>query len=280
MYCGLTSMPESVRRVVSSAIGRWYRRASLRPPARTGGSGWGDASTLARGRGRAPPRRVRQQRHRRPGRLARRPPRRPAGGPGGRGRVGGSPRPPSSARPDLPGWTSTARRRRRGDEIKELARGIPGCEQFVAGIRDGLVRTVGKFTRNGTTVDGDVDVYATAADLQAQLELYRDPGIVDCLQNLFTKALQSTAPAGATVENVSVSPIAVEDVGDGPTGSGSPRRSRATARRRRSSPTSSASPSVASACRSPSPRPTPLRSRQVETTLLPIMAQRVHDAGG
>ena len=88
----------------------------------------------------------------------------------------------------------------RGDEIKELARGIPGCEQFVAGIRDGLVRERSrKFTRNGTTVDGDVDVYATAADLQAQLELYRDPGIVDCLQNLFTKALQSTAPAGPRV---------------------------------------------------------------------------------
>jgi hypothetical protein len=51
--------------------------------------------------------------------------------------------------------------------------------------------------------------------LRAQLDLYRDPAIVACLQALFTKALTVSAPAGATVGTVSVSPIAVDPSGDG-----------------------------------------------------------------
>jgi len=118
-------------------------------------------------------------------------------------------------RSDLPGWA--VRRTGAGaTEVQDLARGIPGCESLVAGLRDGRVQERSpRFSQHGTTVDSDVDVYATGAELRSQLELYRDPSIVGCLQSLFTKALESSAPAGATVESVSVSPIAVEDVGDG-----------------------------------------------------------------
>ena len=117
---------------------------------------------------------------------------------------------------DLPGWTVTPRGPSRGSEIKDLARGVPGCEPLVTGSRDGRVRArSAKFSRDGTIIDDDVDVYATAAEMQAQLELYRDPAIIGCLQELFTRTLQSTAPTGATVGAVSVSPIAVDASGDG-----------------------------------------------------------------
>lgn len=117
---------------------------------------------------------------------------------------------------DLPGWVETARPGRGEEEIKQLATGIPGCEALVAGLRDGRVHLRSpKFEQNGVTVDADVDVYATAADMQAQLELYRAPGVTTCLQNLYAPVMQQRAPAGTTVTSVSVSPIAVEDVGDG-----------------------------------------------------------------
>jgi hypothetical protein len=117
---------------------------------------------------------------------------------------------------DLPGWKMTPRGTSRGSELKDIARGVPGCEPLVTESRDGRARArSAKFARNGTVVDDDVDVYATAAEMQAQLELYRDPAIIGCLQDLFTKTLQSTAPAGATVDAVSVSPIAVDASADG-----------------------------------------------------------------
>ena len=117
---------------------------------------------------------------------------------------------------DLPGWRSSPRPPSTGAEIRDAAAGIPACATFAAGIRDGSARArSAKFTRRGTTVDGDVDVYATPAELQAQLDLYRDPAIVACLQTLYTKALTASAPAGATVGTVSVSPIAVDPSGDG-----------------------------------------------------------------
>jgi hypothetical protein len=117
---------------------------------------------------------------------------------------------------DLPGSEPTARTRSGGTEIEELARGIPQCATLAEGLRDGRVRVRSpRLTRLGTTIDADVDVYATEADAQAQLELYRDPGVIGCFEHLSTKAMRSTAPAGSTVQSVSVSPIAVEDVGDG-----------------------------------------------------------------
>lgn len=182
---------------------------------------------------------------------------------------------------DLPGWTVAARPPSKGSEIKDAARSIPACATFVAGLHDGRVAARSKkLTKDGTTVTGDADVYATAADLQAQLDLYRDPTIVDCLQQLFTKALQSTAPAGATVESVSVSPIAVEDVGDGSYGfrmtaavtrDGAPQTILrdivgVTFGRVGVSLTVTSSDAANLA--------------EVETTVLPILAQRVHDAQG
>jgi hypothetical protein len=116
---------------------------------------------------------------------------------------------------DLPGW-SVRPRTGSASGLRRQARGVPGCEPFVAGIRDGRVQVRSpRFSRAGTTVAGAVDVYATPVALQAQLELYRDPAIVGCLQGVYTRALRATAPAGATVGTVSVSPVAVDAPGDG-----------------------------------------------------------------
>jgi hypothetical protein len=117
---------------------------------------------------------------------------------------------------DLPGWKATPRPRSTSAQIRAAAARIPECATFAAGIRDGRAHArTAKFTRDGAALDGDVDVYATVPALRAQLDLYRDPAIVACLQALFTKALTVSAPAGATVGTVSVSPIAVDPSGDG-----------------------------------------------------------------
>src|SRR4051812_805166 len=116
VYCGFTSMPESVRRVVSSAIGRWYRRPSLGPQP---GPPWSNASLPRGRRDGGHPRRVRQRRRLDvPRWLADDDLDERAGGLGGRGRA-----PPRRGRRhpsgghaglDLDGASTVTRRRHRG----------------------------------------------------------------------------------------------------------------------------------------------------------------------
>jgi hypothetical protein len=117
---------------------------------------------------------------------------------------------------DLPGFSASPRSGDGEVEIQDLAAGIPGCEELVAGKRDGRVRVKSpKFTQGAVSIDEDVSVYGTKADLAAQLELYRSPSIIGCLQALYEKAVTERLPPNATIQDVSVSPIAVENVGDG-----------------------------------------------------------------
>ena len=193
MYCGLTSMPESVRRVVSSAIARIVPAGLVAPPART--AAWSDASTsspsavaglvLLAACGSSGELDVRRRAH--VDDVDDR-----AGGPCRRGRSAhrGGGRHPAGRPAGLDGDGAAGGERQRDQGARPRH---PRVRDVRRRIHDGRVRARSKkFSKGGTTVDGDVDVYATAAELQAQLELYRDPAIVDCLQNLFTKALQST----------------------------------------------------------------------------------------
>jgi hypothetical protein len=180
---------------------------------------------------------------------------------------------------DLPGWQATKRAPSLGSQIKAAAARIPECATFVAGLRDGRARARStKFTKGGTTVDGEVDVYATVPELRAQLELYRDPAIIGGLQALFTKALTASAPAGATVGTVSVSPIAVDPSGDGGYGF------RITASvTRDGTPQTILSDLVGVTSGRVGASLTVTGSdganlAQAETTLLPILTQRIQDA--
>jgi hypothetical protein len=117
---------------------------------------------------------------------------------------------------DLPAFTATPRTGEGEEKLQDLAAGVPGCEQLIAGKRDGRVHLRSpRFTHGQVTIDEDVSVYRSPAEMTAQLEVYRQPSIIGCLQALFTKAIQARVPPGTTIQDVSVSPIAVEDVGDG-----------------------------------------------------------------
>jgi hypothetical protein len=116
---------------------------------------------------------------------------------------------------DLPGFTATPRTGAGEAELQDLADGVPGCEFLVAGRRDGRVRVRSpRFSQDQVRIAEDVSVYATPAALAAQIELYRNPGIIGCLQAVYQKVLPTRLPAGSTVQDVSVSPIAVENAGD------------------------------------------------------------------
>jgi hypothetical protein len=116
---------------------------------------------------------------------------------------------------DLPGFATNPRTGLSEPELQDLAVGIPGCEFLVAGKRDGRVHVRSpRFIQDQVRVAEDVSVYATQEQLAAQLELYRNPAIVGCLQSVYTKAIKARLPATASLQDVSVSPIAVENVGD------------------------------------------------------------------
>jgi hypothetical protein len=116
---------------------------------------------------------------------------------------------------DLPGFASNPRTGVGEEDLQDLAVGIPGCEFLVAGTRDGRVHLRSpRFSRGQVRVAEDVSVDATQEQLAAQLDLYRNPAIVGCLQSVYTKAIKDRLPATAALHDVSVSPIAVDNVGD------------------------------------------------------------------
>lgn len=116
---------------------------------------------------------------------------------------------------DVPGFTANpATTKAELDEIDALAKTLPACRTFMAAKQDGDVqRHSPQWAKEQTTTDSGTDVYADVDAITAQLELYRDPTIVDCYRALYTAAVSKIVPPNATV-SVDVSPIAVEIVGD------------------------------------------------------------------
>ena len=112
---------------------------------------------------------------------------------------------------DLPGFASVARGPSEANDLVTLARGLPACATFEQGNRREAVNgNSSGFQRATTTANSSVVVFATAADAAAELDLYRDPTIVGCLDAVYRKSLSKSSLA-----SLSVSPIAVENVGDG-----------------------------------------------------------------
>lgn len=116
---------------------------------------------------------------------------------------------------DVPGFTANpATTKAELDEIDALAKTLPACKTFMAAKQDGDVqRRSPQWAMEQTTADSSTDVYADVDAITAQLELYRDPTIVDCYRALYTEVIKKGVPKNATVK-VDVSPIAVEVVGD------------------------------------------------------------------
>lgn len=117
---------------------------------------------------------------------------------------------------DLPGYTrNPASTKRELDAIDAKAKTLPECQTFEAAKRDGEVqRRSPKWAKNQTTVDSSTDVYADTAEIAAQLELYRDPTIIDCYRALYTAVITERLGTKGTLVSVDISPIAVEIVGD------------------------------------------------------------------
>lgn len=116
---------------------------------------------------------------------------------------------------DLPGSQKVQPSSSEASDLVVLGQDVPECKTFFDGNRHEDVngRSNG-YQRGAAVVNSSVAVYANAEDAAAQLELYRDPSIIGCLEQVYRRAITSGAP-GTTLESLSVSPVAVEDVGDG-----------------------------------------------------------------
>lgn len=117
---------------------------------------------------------------------------------------------------DLPDFTpNPATTKKELDEIDALAKTLPACQTFMAAKQDGDVqRRSPQWAQNQTTVDSGTDVYADVATITAQLELYRDPTVIDCYRSLYTEVVTKSLQGQGTLVSLDVSPIAVEVVGD------------------------------------------------------------------
>ena len=113
---------------------------------------------------------------------------------------------------ELPGWSRVTRNLSEANDLVTLADGIAACGFFTDGNRQERVNGGSSgFQRDTTVANSSVVVYRSDADAIAELELYRDPAIIGCLDAVYRKTLVRNA----TVRTLSVSPVAVEDVGDG-----------------------------------------------------------------
>lgn len=64
------------------------------------------------------------------------------------------------------------------------------------------------YQRGDTVVNSSVTVYKTTAGAAADLEFYRDPAMIGCLEQVYRKSVTSGLPTGSTIQSLSVSPIA------------------------------------------------------------------------
>ncbi len=112
---------------------------------------------------------------------------------------------------DLPDWNRTKAGATEVTDLDRLGADVPECRTFVAGHEAGEARATAPGHQQGAThVDSGAVVYATGARAAKELDLYRDPTIVDCIRAVSLKTFQ---PLG--VNAVSVSPVAAEGVTDG-----------------------------------------------------------------
>ena len=113
---------------------------------------------------------------------------------------------------DIPGSSRVTRSPSEANDLVTVAHGIAACDFFTNGNRREQVNggSFG-FQLDTTVANSSVVVYASDADAVAELELYRDPAIIGCLDAVYRKALAETA----TLTTLSVSPMAIEIVGDG-----------------------------------------------------------------
>jgi|GEM_PF-5489047 hypothetical protein len=116
---------------------------------------------------------------------------------------------------DLPGYSQRPPGTNSSD-FDQLAKGVPGCEAFVSALVHGSHRQKSpRFTRGGVHVDDSVDFYGSAADIAGQVDLFRDPATLPCLRDALRKGLTEQLGTTATIDALDVSPIAVNEVGDG-----------------------------------------------------------------
>lgn len=98
------------------------------------------------------------------------------------------------------------------NDLVILAKDIEACGFFTKGNRiENINGASSGFQRDTTVANNSVVVYPSDEDAIAQLDLFRDPAIIGCLDAVYRKEL---APVG-TLRRLSVSPMAVEIVGDG-----------------------------------------------------------------
>ena len=119
---------------------------------------------------------------------------------------------------DVPGFTAGPHSTKAElDAIEARQRTIPECATFAAARRDGeRQQRSPRFKRQQVaSVDSSTDIYPDTSAIAAQLELYRNPTIIDCLRVLYTALIAERLGTTATVDQLDVSPIAVENVGDG-----------------------------------------------------------------
>lgn len=116
---------------------------------------------------------------------------------------------------DLPGFLSTPVSSAAGlTDLGEGSQGIPACEKFRRKRNGDAVEQSPQYTKDATTVDDFVGVFADAPIVAAEFDLYRDPTFVTCLQLQVTKRLNDTMPATASIGHVDVSPIAIANLGN------------------------------------------------------------------
>ena len=113
---------------------------------------------------------------------------------------------------DIPGSSRVTRSPSEANDLVTASKGIAACDFFTNGnIREHVNGGSYGFQRDTTVANSSVVVYASDADAVAELELYRNPAIIGCLDAVYRKALAQTG----TLSALSVSPMAVEIVGDG-----------------------------------------------------------------
>ncbi len=100
-----------------------------------------------------------------------------------------------------------------------IMKDLGACDSFAAlrdhGVADGTSNT---FTVDPVQTFDTVEVFASAADAGARIDLYQDPAIIDCLakryEQPFTKGHQ-LLPKNVRLAGTDVSPLAVDPYGDG-----------------------------------------------------------------
>lgn len=117
---------------------------------------------------------------------------------------------------DLPGYSHKPPSADSSADIEQIAKGLPECAHFVA-IRKGGAskRKSPRFQLGNAHVDNGVDVYASTDIVAQQLDLYRDPATVVCLRAVFEKTLVQRIGTNGTIDKTDISPIAVNEAGDG-----------------------------------------------------------------